>query len=366
MKHQLYLVVAIISLFSLFILSGCASVSIRDNLVTGPVISSDKQMQRSEKAVSDDNVSTPYPKLEAAYWQITVGDTHKVNKFNSISKLAKYHNPLPDSFAKNPMISKMIVSTRDALLSGKIQSFSISRGDIKKFVRMIDVNFGINHLNPTRTMNEQLAEDLKKPIYRIVLWYLYDYFIEEDGFVDRDGTKYSAPEYKGKIENSTITAIVGILWEAIADELLETPVWYKKDKVTKKDVYLTKDNVQPTASKRNVATDELVVTLGKVGIEENEVKVMRFLSGLAGEQSKILSGSVYRAIGKVNIGFVAESGFSFGDNETLAKILDTSFEVLSKRIVLELSRQVFKDVSVNISSDDPIKASAIELLKILQ
>ena len=365
MKHQLYHVVAIISLFSLFILSGCANVSIRNNLVTGPTIFPGTPKQELDKNVPNDKMLESYPKLEAAYWQIRVGDTHKVNKFNSISELAQYNNPLPDSFAKNFMISKMIVSTRDALLSGKIPSLSVSRGDIKKMVNMIDANFGINYLNTTCTINEQLAKDLKKPIYRIVLWYLYDYFIDEDGFIDRDGTKYATPEYKGKVENSTITAIVGILWEAIADDLLATPVWYKKTDKGKK-VYLTKDNVRPTASKRNVAKDKLVVDLGKVGIEENEVKVMRFLSGLAGEQSKMLSGSVYRAIGKVNIGFVAESGFSFGDNDTLAKILDTSFEVVAKRVVLESGRQIFEDVSLSIPSDKPVEVGAIELLKILQ
>lgn len=363
MKHQLYHVVAIISLFTLFFLSGCASVSIRDNLVTGPAIFPGTPIQELEKNVPNDKMIERYPKLEAAYWQIKAGDTSQVNKFKSMSELAQYNNPLPDSFAKNFMISKMIVYTRGALLSGKIQSLSVSRGDIKKLVRMIDTNFGINYLDKTHIMNKQITKDSENPLYKKVLWYLYAYFIDEDGFIDRDGTKYTAPEYKGKVENSTITAIVGILWEAIADELLETPVWYKNKKVGKE--YLTKGKLQPTASKLRMAKDEPVVDPGKAGIEEKEVKVMRFLSGLAGEQSKILSGSVYRAIGKVNIGFVAEGGFSFGDNETLAKILDTSFEVVSKRAVLESSRQIFERVSLGIPSDNPVDASAIELLKIV-
>jgi len=88
--------------------------------------------------------------------------------------------------------------------------------------------------------------------------------------------------------------------------------------------------------------EETIVAEGQDGINVYELKAIRYLSSLAADQSRLVSGAAYRMFGNLEIGFVIGGDFSFGDNDTLAKVLDTTFVVSSKRIVEAAAYKGFK------------------------
>jgi hypothetical protein len=359
----------------LLLLTSCA-VGIKENMkamhdVTQPKTITD---DISHLGLVSKTIGSKYPKLEAAYWQVTKGNSIAMKlpdtaepALKSIWNKPEIHDPLPSSFAGDPLVKKMIITSRHALLKSDAEQQSITRDDLVRFTSMLSNNFGGNRL----MAEDKESTDAQKSAYKLAQGYLCAYFMDEkNGFVDRDGTKYMAPEFKGKVENATITALVGIIWEAIADDLFQTPIW-----VTDDGKYVTKGGNEPTARKMIFATtgrdiSERVVKPGEAGIEENKIKVMRFLSGLAGDQSKTLSGMAYKFIGKVNLHFVIGAGFSFGDNDTLAKVLDTSFEVVSRRITVESSRHLLEPITYTAggiapeNEGNPAKKEALKLLQI--
>lgn len=138
-----------------------------------------------------------------------------------------------------------------------------------------------------------------------------------------------------------LTAVVAIVIEALFDCLLDTPVYVIDG------AYQTIKGREPSVCKYLQVGKEDIVNPGVPGIDRKELKLIRSLSGLAGDRSKILSGAVYRLFGGAEISFVIGGNFSFGDNETLAKILDTLFEVAAKRISEEIAYQGFLSVTVS-------------------
>jgi len=166
-------------------------------------------------------------------------------------------------------------------------------------------------------------------IHKIIKQYLITYYSDsKNGYVDREGAVYKRPEIKTSIGNDIITAVALIALEGVFDGILNVPVY--KDASGK---FQTAKGVEPTVHKLKFTNAEEIVSKGNDGITELELKAIRYLSGLASDQSKALSGLVVRAFGDLEIGFVIGGHFSFGDNDTLAKLLDTIFEVSSKRIV---------------------------------
>lgn len=119
-----------------------------------------------------------------------------------------------------------------------------------------------------------------------------------------------------------------IALEGLFDGILEVSVYTDGD-----EQYQTAKGLEPTVHKLQFARTEKLVPDGTDGIDGLELKGIRYLSGLASDQSKVLSGLAIRAFGDLEIGFAVGGHFSFGDNDTLAKVLDTIFEVASKRIV---------------------------------
>jgi hypothetical protein len=243
--------------------------------------------------------------------------------------------PLPQFLADDPMVSKVVIAAFESLSNGQRTRLKIARGDAQGLIATVAQNFG------ARAGQGQAVErggDTK--VLGIIKEYLLLYYCDDtNGFVDREGTVYKAPEFKGSIDNDVITALVGIVFEGLFDALLPVPVYVKGDGETK---YQTKNHKEPSAHRLKYAGEETIVAEGQNGIDEYEHKAIRFLSSLAADQSKLISGAAYRMFGNLEIGFIVGGDFAVGDNETLAQVLDTTFAVSSRRLVEAAAYKGFK------------------------
>jgi hypothetical protein len=335
------------------LLTGCSSVSIPENLVRGP-----SKIDPTATGFST-SMENSYPALEAAYWQIKGSDQNV--------KLCAVNNNalLPKIFVSDPVVSKIIVAMRESLAEGTPHNVSISKGDLLETARLIQNNFGIASLNLAASGHQEIAADnANSTVFTTAQSYLYAYVVNKDGFVDRNGTKYVAPEFSGSIENAEITAVVSILVEAVCDQYLGTPVW-----LDAANNPVTKTGLKPSYFTLVAGAKTEPLASGAGHIDQTKLNVMNYVANFGGVQSKMVSGMVFRLLGKVNIGFAVEGGLSFGDNQTLAQILDTIFQSASQRLTMAACIPIFKDInvsargSVSISSvNDPIHQEAVKLV----
>jgi hypothetical protein len=183
--------------------------------------------------------------------------------------------------------------------------------------------------------------------------YLKAYF--NGSFVDRSGNIISKPTITGSgVSNATVAGLLNVFLEAFYDYALsnKSPVLAQKDKVvtyipmyladatdpslfvqkfkqSKVNDWFTYKNNQPTAADfvpiEEVSDDGLITP--------QKARLIRFISNIAGEKSKALSGIIFRAFGSIDVGLVVFGKFNIGDNEILATLLDTTFEVSSRRLI---------------------------------
>ena len=243
--------------------------------------------------------------------------------------------PLPQFLADDPMVSKVVSAAFESLSNEQMRRIKITKGDVQGLIATVAQNFG------ARAGSGQAEErGGDKKVLGIIKDYLLLYYCDDtNGFVDREGAVYKVPESKGSIGNDMITAVVGIVIEGLFDGLLDVPVCVKGDGQTK---YLTKNNKEPSAHRLKYAGEEPIVAEGQNGIDEYEQKAIRFLSSLAADQSKLISGAAYRMFGNLEIGFVVGGDFAVGDNDTLAQVLDATFAVSSRRLVEAAAYKGFK------------------------
>lgn len=161
---------------------------------------------------------------------------------------------------------------------------------------MLSNNYGASNI----VENGNEVDEIIKSYFKL-------YYSNENGFVDRNGIKYSMPNITTSIGNNAITAIAKIVLEGIFDAILENPVYANSTCVTKDEKkectnkYLTAGGEQPSASKLKYV-ETIEVTMNKDDdtpgfITEDNINTIQYLSGLAGDQSKILSGMLVREFG---------------------------------------------------------------------
>ncbi len=305
-------------------ITGCATVKVKDNLVT-----LDKNFFTDSprtKAVFKNTKELHYDHLIAAYNQIHTTNPHGLTTSSS--------NILASYMETEPLITKIVDVSYNSLIGGEKSSASISKKDIEGFITMIREKYGAE--------STKISDSSKTS--KIIKQYLTAYYSGKTGFIDREGTVYKKPKIKNSIGNDVITAVVAISLEAIFDGLLKVPVYM--DLTGAK--FETEKGAEPTAYTFDRSKPRFIklVAHGADGICEHELKAIRLLSGLAADQSKTLSGMAFRAFGDLEIGFAIAGHFSFGDNDTLAKILDTTFEISSKRIVEAGAYEGFKDLTI--------------------
>jgi len=181
----------------------------------------------------------------------------------------------------------------------------------------------------------------------------YTYFVAyfSDEFVDRTGGTVGRPKLGVKITNETLAGFVKVGLESIYDyamfdaESIKNPVvWEDKDD---KEVWQTAGGKKPTLVtftqrlQGKTVEDKTLEYKGiverlqkddtKPGITERKLDLIRLLSGYAGDISGSLSDLIVRQFGGVDIGFGVLGKFSVGDNDTLAKLVQTIIEIMAHR-----------------------------------
>ncbi len=193
------------------------------------------------------------------------------------------------------------------------------------------------------------AADRNALAMRRIQSYMIAYF---DGkFVDRRGTPIAKPAVKdGAISNDTITGFLTVFFEAVDDSLFRVPVYFEMDANNKRK-WLNPGEKEPTVAAlskdangaydaevvRNIASDTEITT--------DELHAIQFASAMASEQSKALSGFVFRIFSDMSLSFVVGGNFAFGNNDTAAKVVDCFFEVSSRRTTEALAYRYFSEHS---------------------
>ncbi len=96
--------------------------------------------------------------------------------------------------------------------------------------------------------------------------------------------------------------------------------------------FLTIDHNTPTVVTFDPSVAEEIETGSKEsGITKKELKLINKAAGLAGDRAKLGAGYVVRILGDIELSFVIGGHFSFGDNDTLAKVVETTLEVGARR-----------------------------------
>lgn len=336
--------------FAASLTAGCASVKVKENLLTldkGYFLS---KQQKSEAISSTGDYPQP---LIQAYNRVTLPSSKSSKDAQPAGLVTKATGPLPSYMANEPLVKNIVIATYEALIEKKDSVIKVSKGDISSMTRMLNESFSTNAINFATS-----KKDSEKKINKIIRQYLSAYYSDpKNGFINREGVIFKRPEIKNSIGNDVITAVIAISMEALFDGLLSTPVY-----VDKANKFQTSEGREPSVHKLKFAEPETIVDRGQEGIDDLKLKAIRYLSGLAGDQSKTLSGAAYRAFGGMEVSFVIGGKFSFGDNDTLAKVLDTTFEVASKRIVEWAAYKGFKKLTVNYkatSSGDGSQAEAL-------
>ena len=195
------------------------------------------------------------------------------------------------------------------------------------------------------------ARSADDPITTLIQKYLVAYTAGK--FVDRTGARFGKPEVKSGIGNDTIVGFTSVVLAAIKDHIYPIPVYYKEDSDGKR-VYFNAAKTEPTFAAVNKEKNSLVIKIdgGQDDISEEELQVIQFVSKVAGEQSGVISGMVFRLLSDVQVSFVVGGSFAVGDNETLAKVVDVFFSISARRLTEAAAYEYFRTHS---SYDSAIK-----------
>lgn len=180
----------------------------------------------------------------------------------------------------------------------------------------------------------------------------YTYFVAyfSDEFVDRTGGTVGRPKLGVKITNETLTGFITVGLESIYDyamigaESIKNPVvWEVKDG---KEVWQTAGGKKPTlvtvtqmlkggpvdgSTEKYPYVVEPLADDTQPGISKRKLELIRLLSGYAGDISGSLSDLIVREFGGIDIGFVILGRVSVGDNDTLAKLVQTIIDITAHR-----------------------------------
>jgi hypothetical protein len=172
-----------------------------------------------------------------------------------------------------------------------------------------------------------------------LIWIFKKYFAAwvDGSFVDRNGRKYSEPHLKDKIPNDVIAAPLALFLEAFFDLSLNypilvggnenDPIYYPAGNKSRPTAATLQFNNRPVIPTVRITTDN-----PECGITRLEAKAIGFASRLAASNSAMHSGLLLESFGDVEVALVIGGNFSVGDNETLATLVKTLFEVVSRRI----------------------------------
>lgn len=150
-------------------------------------------------------------------------------------------------------------------------------------------------------------------------------------FVDRWGTPLSQPDLM-KIGDDTASPVTTVMLEAFFDYSLMTPIVYdpSQSSTSKTPTFaiVFPQLYQPISA--NPDTD---------GITVEELQAIHYLSGVSAEGAKHLSSLLLRFVGGAAFGVK----ISTGDNATLAQIVSTLCDEVSRRTTEDLTYKFFEE-----------------------
>lgn len=300
----------------LVVLSGCATVDLSEAFLTPEVVRGlDLGEASDSRAVADASPSATealFPDLRS----VVLGPT-------SGAMLRDAPPPvLPEFVREDDAVQKITVALDQALNRRNESRLELSASDIRGLVQCA-----------SRSLSAQPASTRQdRGFVRRVRTYLFAYYTSDKGYVRRDGTVLKATKVGRAVTNEQIVPVVSIFVDAVLDEVLKVRLDsdvkrpYPVLKSVDGQSYAVKE--RPTVSryqaeKLNESIDMNMVPAGDSGVTEDEFKGIRFVSGQAAENSEMLSGMAVRALGDIELSFVVGAHFSFGDNDTLARVVDT-------------------------------------------
>jgi hypothetical protein len=346
-------------------------------------------------------------------------------KTRSDDFVAQNDSPLPDTLKQEPLAEWFIVSLSAAYFNSNVKKLSAGSDttearlpeknftlwNVRRFgEKFMEVNFEM--IQPPKRADKSgkriVSNDASRRWERVsrmaaggdvrmnstalpITWdglalqYFTAYY--KGSFVDRTGGKLAKPDLGKKISNETITTAATVGLESIydfavlasskgpAEKAIKAPVVFSG--TASKPEWETAGHVKPTLVvvtqkllKKKKADDieewpfvvESLKGNDKVGISAAKLKVVRFLSGVAGDGAGSLSDLITRTFGGIDIGFVLLGKVSVGDNDTLAKLVQTVVENFAHRASELAASHVLYDVEFNSTSPDWNNDSLIVLL----
>jgi hypothetical protein len=339
---------------------GCGSVPLRDNLILGEQI-----WQTAPGIVPLDaaGVGEEFPGLCRVARQV-LGES-------PCAAVAPYENepdPLPEALARTAYMEKLVRALLEASRGKGDTRVSVSQGELEEFASAVVDEVGALAISPSVQLDAIRLADAGTPtVGALMLAYLRAYY--EGEFVDRSGSLYSKPELGNKIGNDTIGAVISVVLEAFFDYAFKTPIYFEATTVyvdsrakggeddagawflpvkrpeQRKD-YFTKEGRTPTVAAFMAFAEAPVAGDGAEGVTKGEFKLARRVAGMAGDKAKGAAGLVVRSFGSLEVQFMIGGDFTFGDNDTFSKIVETTFEVSARRSTEALALRALKSTGV--------------------
>lgn len=325
--------------------------------------------------------SAPSTKLlETDSGDVTVNYVNEAS-FSTVKRLA---------LDRDPVLIKLTEALKPAV-GASPKKVAISVWELKDFAGKLVRGLGSYDSNEQMLaeVDQTLAEDTSLNIDRdisgfsvgnaislktVLAAYLKDYLSGK--FVDRAGNELAKPKISKTIGNDTITGFETVILEAIFDFVYLTPALYAEGDMEYEETYVGPLNqdvgviVTPSAGaaspykiklegsdryfvqlykekgKPKVYNKEkkkptfvkvfpkLIAQLSKnshKGVTALERETIDFVCNLSSQGSQQLSGLITRLFGGIHLGFGILGKISVGDNDTVAKAVETFAEVSSRR-----------------------------------
>lgn len=293
-------------------------------------------------------------------------------------------NLVPPDLAKEPVtkaIVETIVTEYEKLgaivrykdnnlvpLQKELPERSLSRREFKNFAEaLIRTLWKPYQENEGPQLSMTIDKNFPIPWQQLFTSYLMEYY--NGGYADRYGVKYKKPAVGFSITNEVIVALTNIFQDSLWDYVqlglgknVKAPIVYKKwegdDATGRPSNYVnandnepsfaklvTKKILNPLNQKDLPGVIEKVVSSGsRPGLTIAEVCVVHHMSGFSGEASEAITGLIARSFGGLEVGaFVLFGKFSFGDHETLTKLIDAAVETFSRRSADVLVSHILHD-----------------------
>jgi hypothetical protein len=194
------------------------------------------------------------------------------------------------------------------------------------------------------------------PLDKTFIAYFQAYY--KGQFIDRMGTKLTAPEISSTVPDSEIVAAETVLLEFLIDLIDSTPVMGSDDpkSVTDKTIFYpgATTNMPTVYSVTHSSNPAVYVKIPTgsataCGITTTNVWVLRDLANGASDQAAAVGGLVSNTPGGLSLGLGVMGKISIGDNQTLSVMVKTAASRVSLRLTLASSYFTLRHVKFNVT-----------------